>query len=93
MNLAYTHTGGKSPTLIERIRAQADKEYTEWATNDDLSEAQADVLYYRAEGMCVALGILCGTTEELQWDSVVARQKDRERRAAVTDMEVGQEDG
>jgi hypothetical protein len=80
VKLADSHPGGKSPTLIERIRAKADSEYTDWATNDDLSEAEADVLYYRVEGMCAALGILCSTTEELQWDSVVARQKDMERR-------------
>jgi hypothetical protein len=34
--------------------------------------------------MCVALGILCSTTEDLQWDSVVARRKDQERRRVAT---------
>jgi hypothetical protein len=87
MKLADSHTGGKSPTLIERIRAKADAEYLEWLEAETPDAADIG----RIEGMCAALGILCGTTEDLQWDSVVARQQDRERIAAKQEMEMEQE--
>ena len=90
MKLADSHPGGKSPTLIERIRAQADAGYAAWMRDEEAG----DIEYGRVEGMCAALGILCGTTEELQWDSVVARHEDRKRRQAAPEMEEGkQEDG
>ena len=79
MKLENSHPGGKSPTLIERIRAVADEEYAEWFDGDE--EKDDDTTLGRVEGLCAALGILCGTREKLQWDSVVARYEDRKRRS------------
>lgn len=77
MKLSDSHPGGRGPTLIEKIRAAADLDYAEWM---DGSDDDSDITLGRVEGMCAALGILCGTKEELQFDSVAARYDDRKRR-------------
>ena len=81
MRLEYTHEGPRGRTLIERIRDKADVEYANWMDDTEAGDLEIG----RVEGMCAALGILCSTNELLQWESVEARYKDRERLAAAND--------
>lgn len=78
MKFEDTHGGYGGKTLIQKIRDRADAAYDGWM-DPNVDQNETDLRQGRIEGLCEALGILCSTKEELQWDSTEARYQDRQR--------------
>lgn len=62
MRIESSHAVPPGKSLIERIRDRIDAEFRQWQ-DDESENAPA---FHRVAGMCAALGVLRGTSEETE---------------------------